>query len=178
MFKKIALALVAIVAVFLLYVAIQSPNFRVARTGRIAAAPEAVFPHVNDFHKWDAWSPWAKLDPKAKNTFSGPDSGKGAHFAWDGNHDVGAGSMTITESKPSELILIQLDFIKPMQGTNVTEFTFKPEGKETVVTWTMTGESNFIGRLFCTFMNMDKMVGGKFDEGLASLKKIVESEAK
>jgi hypothetical protein len=82
-----------------------------------------VFAQVNDFHNWEAWSPWAKLDPAAKATFEGPHPGKGAIFRWAGNEEVGEGSMTITESRPSELIKIKLEFLKPFEATNTAEFT-------------------------------------------------------
>ncbi len=111
-------------------------------------------------------------------TFEGESSGKGAIFTWDGNSQVGQGKMTIEESKRSDLILIRLDFIKPMEGTNKTEFTFKPEGDQTNVAWTMTGTRNFIGKAVCTIMGMEKMVGGQFEQGLASMKAIAEEKAK
>jgi hypothetical protein len=121
------------------------------------------------------WSPWAKLDPNAKNSFEGPESGEGAIFRWAGNDEVGEGSMTITESKPSELVRLKLAFVKPMEDTSDTEFTFKPDGERTMVTWTMSGTyKDFMSKAICMCMNMDKMVGGKFEEGLASMKAIVE----
>jgi hypothetical protein len=80
---------------------------------------------VNDFHNWEAWSPWAKLDPAAKATFEGPSAGTGAIFKWAGNKEVGEGSMTITESRPSDLIRIKLEFLRPFEATNSAEFTFK-----------------------------------------------------
>jgi hypothetical protein len=86
--------------------------------------------------------------------------------------------MTLTESRPPELIRIQLDFVKPFAGTNITEFTFRPEGNQTVVTWSMSGKNNFIARAFCLFVNMDKMVGGEFEKGLANLKSVTEVAAK
>lgn len=179
MFKKILLALAAILLVFVIVVALMPSDFRIARSTTIAAPPEAVFPLVNDFHNWETWSPWAKLDPAAKNTFEGPASGKGAAFSWSGNDQVGVGRMTIIESKPSELILIKLDFVKPFESTANTEYTFKPDGKQnTVVNWTMTGKNNFVGRAICLFMNMDKEVGGSFEKGLASMKAVAEAGQK
>jgi hypothetical protein len=142
----------------------------------MSAPPAAIFAQVNDFHNWEAWSPWAKLDPNVKNSIEGPESGPGAIFKWAGNSEVGEGQMTLMESRPSELIRIKLDFIKPFEDTSDTEFTFKPEVDKTVVTWTMTGKKNFISKAVCMFMNMDKMVGGKFEEGLANLKTIVETK--
>jgi hypothetical protein len=127
-----------------------------------------VFAQVNDFHNWEAWSPWAKLDPAAKAIIEGPRAGKGAIFRWAGNEEVGEGSMTITESRPSDLIRIKLEFLKPFEATNTAEFTFKPVDNQTNVTWSMEGQNNFIAKAVCLFMNMDQMVGGQFEKGLAS----------
>jgi hypothetical protein len=178
MLKKILITLVAIVVVFVVVVAMQPSDFRVARTATISALAPAVFAQVNDFHNWEAWSPWAKLDPAAKNSFEGPSAGIGAIFRWAGNKEVGEGSMTITESRPSDLIRIKLEFLKPFAATNSAEFTFKPDGDQTAVTWSMAGKNNFISKAICLFMNMDKMVGGKFEEGLAQMKSVVEAAPK
>ena len=141
----------------------------------MSAQPPAVFSQVNDFHNWEAWSPWAKRDPAAKNSFEGAPAGKGAIFRWAGNKEVGEGNMTISESRPSDLIRINLEFLKPFPNSSVTEFTFKPEGNQTVVTWSMTGKCNFMAKAFHLFMNMDKMVGGDFEKGLAAMKSVVET---
>ena len=175
MLKKILLALAVIVVVFVGVVAMQPSDFRIVRTATMSAPAPAVFAQVNDFHNWEAWSPWAKLDPAAKNSFEGPSAGTGAIFRWAGNKEVGEGSMTITESRPSDLIRIKLEFLKPFAATNSAEFTFKPDGDQTAVTWSMAGKNNFISKAICLFMNMDKMVGGKFEEGLAAMKSIVEA---
>jgi hypothetical protein len=175
MLKKILIALVAIVVVFVGVVAMQPSEFRIARTATMSAPAPAVFAQVNDFHNWEAWSPWAKLDPAAKNSFEGPSAGTGAIFRWAGNREVGEGSMTITENRPSDLIRITLEFLKPFRATNTAEFTFKPDGDQTAVTWSMAGKNNFISKAICLFMNMDKMVGGKFEEGLAQMKSVVEA---
>jgi uncharacterized protein YndB with AHSA1/START domain len=176
MLKKILFALVVIVVVLGVVIAVQPSDLRVARSATIAAPPADVFAQVNDFHNWDAWSPWAKLDPKATNSFEGSSSGKGAIFKWSGNHEVGKGSMTVTESQPNELIRIKLDFVEPFEGTNTAEFTFKPQGDQTLVTWTMTGQKNFVCKAIGLFMNMDKMIGDKFEEGLANMKSVVEAK--
>lgn len=178
MLKKILIALAAIVVVFVAVVAMQPSEFRVARTATMSAPAPAVFAQVNDLHKWEAWSPWAKLDPAAKSTFEGPPAGTGAIFRWAGNNQVGEGSMTITESRPNELIRFNLEFLKPMAGTSTAEFTFKPEGNQTTVTWSMSGKNNFIAKAMCLFMNMDQMVGGQFEKGLAAMKSIVEATAR
>jgi hypothetical protein len=175
MLKKTLIALAAIVVVFVAVVAMQPSDFRIARTATMSAPAPAVFAQVNDFHNWESWSPWAKLDPAAKTAFEGPSAGTGAIFRWAGNREVGEGSMTIIESRPSDLVRIRLDFLRPFAATNVAEFSFKPEGDKTAVTWSMSGKNNLIGKAICLFMNMDKMVGGKFEEGLASMKAVVET---
>jgi uncharacterized protein YndB with AHSA1/START domain len=180
MWKKVLIGVGATVAlvvvVFLVAVAMQPAEFRVERTATMAAPPEEVFAQVNDFHNWEAWSPWAKLDPAAKNSFEGSSSGEGAVFRWSGNDEVGEGSMTLLESRPSELVRIRLDFVKPMEDTANVEFTFKPQGDQTVVTWAMFGKNNFIGRAFCMFMDMDEMIGSQFEQGLANMKSVVEAD--
>jgi len=180
MIKKILLGLVAVIAVliiaFLVAVSTRPDDFKVSRSAVIPAAPAAVFGHVNDLHKWEAWSPWAKLDPNSKITFAGPPEGTGSSMAWAGNAEVGEGKMTITESKPSELILMRLEFIKPFEGTSTTEFTFKPEAGGTLVTWTMSGKNNFFGKAISLFLDCDKMMGGQFEQGLDNMKKVVAGQ--
>ena len=176
MIKKLLIGIVLVIAVFAVIVSLQPSEFRIERSTSISAPPEVVFGLVNDFHKWDAWSPWAKLDPSAKNSFEGQESGVGAVFKWVGNNEVGEGGMTITESRPHEKIQIRLDFVKPFEDTSTAEFTFKPDGNQTVVTWSMYGENNFVSKAFCLFMDMDKMVGGQFAQGLASMKVAAESQ--
>ena len=129
---------------------------------------------VNDLQNWNSWSPWAKLDPNVKNTFSGPTAGTGACFAWAGNSQVGEGNMTITESRPNELVALNLVFVKPFAGTSTTEFTFKPEGDQTNVTWAMSGKNNFIAKAMSLFIDCDKMVGRQCEKGLGKLKAIAE----
>jgi uncharacterized protein YndB with AHSA1/START domain len=176
MLRKVLIAVAAILVVLVIVIALQPSEFRVARSTTIAAPPSQVFAQVNDFHKWEAWSPWAKLDPEAETNFEGPPAGTGAIFRWRGNEEVGEGSMTIIESTPNDRIRIKLDFLKPFAATNIAEFTFRPEGNQTLVTWSMEGINNFIAKAFCLFMNMDKMVGDQFEKGLASMKSVVEGQ--
>lgn len=182
MVKKILkwtlVVLAVVVALFVGLVAMQPNKFRVERSMTMAASPDDVFAQVNDFHNWEAWSPWIKVDPNAKGTYEGPAAGKGAIFRWSGNDDVGEGSMTITESNPNDLIRIALQFVKPFEDTATAEFTFQPEGDQTKVTWSMYGENNLVGRAVCLLMDMDEMIGSKYEEGLAAMKMIVEAKAK
>jgi uncharacterized protein YndB with AHSA1/START domain len=147
------------------------------RSTTIAAPPSIVFEQVNDFHKWEAWNPWDKVDPAMKKTYEGSPAGVGAVYAWVGNKDVGEGKMTIAESRPGQLVRISMEFFKPMAGTSTTEFTFVPQGDGTLVTWSMSGENSFVGKAMCLFMNMDKMIGGQFEKGLADMKVAAESAA-
>jgi uncharacterized protein YndB with AHSA1/START domain len=178
MFKKILLVLAVLIVVFVVVVLTRPDNFKVERSATIPAPPAAVFAQVNDLHKWKEWSPWAKLDPNAKETFSGPEAGKGASFAWSGNSEVGEGSMTITDSRPNELVAFNLVFVKPFAGTSTAEFTFKPEGDQTNVTWAMSGRNNFIAKAIGLFMDCDKMVGGQFEQGFTNLKAAVAKTEK
>jgi uncharacterized protein YndB with AHSA1/START domain len=177
MLIKILIVIAALIGVFLVVVALQPSTFRVVRTATISAPPEAVFAQVNDFHKWETWSPWAKLDPSMKQTYSGPPAGVGAVYEWSGSGKVGAGRMTITDSRPAELVRIRLEFFRPFKGTNTTEFTFKPVGGQTEVTWSMNGDLNFITKGFSLFMSMDKMIGRDFEKGLADMKSVTEAAA-
>jgi hypothetical protein len=177
MIRIVLLVLALAVVVLLVVVALQPAAFRIERSATMAAPPTAVFAQVNDFHHWQAWNPWQKVDPAAQNTFSGPESGPGAAFAWQGNKDVGEGRMTILESQPSSLVKIKLEFLKPFAATNTADFTFLPAGDGTKVTWAMYGENGFLAKAIGLFMNMDKMVGEQFEKGLADMKAVVEGRS-
>jgi hypothetical protein len=174
----IFIGLAVIVVVFVVIVALQSSDFRIARSTTISAPPPLVFAQVNDFHKWEAWNPWGKIDPAMKQTYDGAAAGPGAIYTWAGNNEVGEGRMTIAESRPSDLIRVKLEFFKPFAATNTAEFTFIPEKNQTRVTWSMFGEKNFMAKAIHLFMNMDKMIGGQFEKGLTDMKAIAEAAAK
>ena len=175
MIPNILVALMLIVVVFIFIVTFQPNDFRIVRSATMSALPVAIFTQVNDFRKWEAWSPWAKLDPQVKNTYAGPAAGVGAAFAWSGNNKVGEGRMTITESSPYELVRIKLEFLRPFKATNTAEFTFKSEGNRTTVTWSMFGKNNFMGKAMGLIMNFDKTAGRDFEKGLAKLKSVAET---
>jgi hypothetical protein len=170
----ILLALAFIAIIFIVAVAGQPCEFTVSRSLKISAPPEKIFPHVNDLHQWNNWSPWAKLDPNAKVTFSGPDAGVGEAMRWDGNSKIGVGRMTIIDSQPDSVIRLRLDFEKPMLATNTAEFSFLPDARQTLVTWAMRGKNSVGGKIFGLVFNFDKMVGDKYEEGLANLKAVTE----
>src|SRR5436305_2420790 len=177
MLIKILIAVAIIVVVFVVIVALQPSEFGVVRSATISAPAPALFAQVNDFHKWESWNPWGKLDPTMKQAYEGAPAGTGAIYTWSGNNEVGEGRMTITESRPSDLIRIKLEFFKPFAATNTAEFTFKPEGNQTAVTWSMTGNNNFMAKAVHLFMNMDKIVGGEFEKGLAQMRSVEEAAA-
>lgn len=176
MLKKVAIVIGLLIVVLLAAVATRPATYRVERSAEVSAPASAVFGLVNDFHKWDAWSPWAKLDPNMKLTFDGAAAGTGAIYSWTGNKEVGEGRMTITESQPDSRITIKLEFIKPFPSTNTTTFAFMSSGSGTKVTWVMEGKNDFVGKAFSLFMDMDKMIGKDFEKGLASMKGIAESQ--
>ncbi len=176
MLLKILIGLVVVIVALVIVIALRPSDFRITRSATIAAPAGTIFPHVNDLHQWEAWSPWDKLDPNMKKTYEGAPSGVGASYSWTGNNQVGEGKVTITESRPSELVGLRLDFVKPFAGTNAVEFTFVPQGSDTVVTWTMTGKYNFVCKAIGLFMDMDKMCGDQFNQGLAQLKSVAEAK--
>ena len=177
MLKWILIGVAAVVAVFAIVVALQPSDFRIERSATVRAPAAAAFAQVNDFHNWRAWSPWEKIDPALRRSYEGPQAGAGATYAWQGNKDVGEGRMTILESRPGELVRIKLEFFKPIAATNTAEFSFRSVGDGTAVTWTMTGQNNFLARAICVFVNMDRMVGGMFEQGLAQMKTVVEGRS-
>ena len=178
MLKYVLIGVVVIVVVFAVVVSLQSDEFRVARSAAMSASPAAVFAQVNDLQKWEAWNPWQKKDSAMKVTFSGPPAGPGASYSWAGNKEVGEGRLTISDSRPGEWVRIKLEFMKPFAATNTAEFTFKPEGDKTNVTWAMEGTNNFFAKAMHLLMNMDKMVGGEFEKGLADMKVAVQAAPK
>ena len=178
MLKKIAIALLLVVVVFIAVVASRPSRFHVERSARLAAPPEVVFPFINDFHRWPSWSPWEKLDPAMQRKYSGEPQGKGAAYEWSGNDDVGKGAMRIIESQPPSTVAIELEFKEPWQATNATLFNLQPDGTGSRVTWGMDGENNFMFKAVGLFMNMDEMVGKDFEAGLDNLSRVTEIEAK
>lgn len=174
MFTTIAISVIALIAASLGYAATKPDTFRIQRATRIKVPPEKIFPFINDLRRWNAWSPWEKMDPALKRTYSGAESGRGAVYAWEGNNKVGQGRMEITESAPSSKITMKLDFIKPFEAHNFAEFTLESKDDLTNVTWAMYGPSLYFGKVMGLFFSMDKMVGKDFETGLANLKAAAE----
>lgn len=174
MLKKIAIAIIVIVAGVLGYAATRPDSFRVERATSINAPPEKIFPLINDLHNWGGWSPFEKKDPAMKRSLTGAPNGKGAVYAWEGNKEIGKGRMEITESSPPSRIRINLDFTEPFEAHNIVDFTLAPNGDATEVTWAIHGPSPFFSKVIGIFCNMDKMIGKDFEAGLGGLKAAAE----
>jgi len=170
----IAVILAIAIAIVLILAAVKPNTLQVTRTTSIRAPAERIFPLINDFHQWVAWSPYENRDAAMKRTYSGDERGQGAVYAWDGNKNVGAGRMEILEAAAPSKIVIKLDFFKPFEGHNTAEFTMLPQGDATTVTWTMYGPAVFMSKLMQVFMNLDRMIGRDFEVGLANLKQLTE----
>ena len=170
-----ALIVVVLVAAVLAFAATKPDVFRVQRSASIQAPPEKIRALLSDFRGWEAWSPWEKLDPAMKRSYSGAEKGKGAVYAWEGNKNVGQGRMEITDVEPSR-VAMNLDFVKPFEAHNKVEFLLAPKDSATQVTWSMQGPVPYPAKIVHVFMNMDAMVGGQFETGLANLKRISEAK--
>lgn len=172
---RLALVMILLLIAILLFVVATRPmRFRVQRSIRIDAPREKVFALVSNFRDFDAWSPWAALDPSMRKSFSGADSGQGAVYEWQGNGKVGQGRMEIVETLAPERVVIKLDFLKPFEAHNTTEYLLTTDGEGTEFAWAMHGSNNFMAKLMGLFFSMDKMVGGQFEQGLARLKALAE----
>jgi uncharacterized protein YndB with AHSA1/START domain len=174
MLTTLVIIAVLIVLAILALAATKPNTFSLRREAVVGAPPEKLFRLINDFHEWPKWSPWEKLDPNLKRIHSGAGNGKGAVYAWEGNKKVGQGRMEIVESS-ANAIKIKLDFLKPFEAHNITDFTLEPRNGATHVTWEMRGPMPFMMKIMHVFMNMDKMVGKDFEAGLANLKAAAES---
>lgn len=173
MLLNVLVIVAAVIAAFLTFAATRPGSFRVERQATINAPADRIFARLQDFHEWAAWSPWEKIDPAMQRSFSGPASGVGAAYAWDGPK-VGAGRMEILESTPPRGLVIKLDFTRPFEAHNTIRLSLADAGPATTITWTMDGKNTFMGKVMSVVINMDKMVGKDFETGLANLKSISE----
>ncbi len=172
--KTTAIVIVISIVALLFYAATMPDTFTVRRTISINAAPEKIFPFIDDLRKWDSWSPYEKIDPAMKRTYSGAANGKGSVYEWDGDWKVGKGRVEIAETSPPSKVRIKLDMIKPIEGHNIVDFTLESNGDSTIVTWAMHGPRPYLSKVIGLFMNMDRMIGKEFEAGLANLKAVAE----
>ncbi len=174
MLTSVLIAIGVLVGIFLIFIARQSSAMKISRELLVKAKPETIFPYINNSKKTDEWMPWRDSDPGAKMNYSGPEEGVGSMSKWDSPGKMGAGQAVIVESTPQRVVKTQLTYTRPMQMSQLAEISLTPQDGGTLVRWSVTGKNNFVGRIFCFFMNMDKMVGGEFEKGLAKLKALVE----
>ena len=149
-------------------------TFTITRSTVIAAPPERIVPLIDDFHAWVGWSPWENVPgDNLVKTYSGAERGHGAVYEWTGKR-TGMGRMEIIGVVPNALVRTDLRFLKPFKAENIADFTLTPIAGGTQVTWTMTGKATLMSKVMGLFMNMDKMLGGSFEKGLAAMKSIAE----
>jgi len=177
MLKTIAVVIVVLLAAVLVFAATKPDTFRVQRVTSIKAPPEKIFPYLNDLRSFGTWSPYEKKDPAMQRTFSGPASGKGAVYEWEGDKNVGKGRMEIADTAPPSKVAIKLDFVRPFEAHNIVEFTLAPKGDSTDVTWAMQGPVPYVAKIMHVFVDMDSMVGKDFEAGLANLKTVAEKQS-
>ena len=178
MLKKALLAFAIAVLILFGVIAMQPAGYTVRRSIAIDAPPEVVFGYINDFHKWDGWSPWVNLDRSMKQSYDGPHEGMGAIYKWSGNTQAGEGAMLITDSRPNTHIGIDLSFTRPYVSNSAISFAVRPEREGSVVTWDMSGQNNLALKAVSLFYSMDKMIGPDFERGLTQLKALAESSKK
>jgi hypothetical protein len=172
--KRLAASAIALVLVLALFVALQPAEFRVERSATIAAPAAAIQGHIEDLRAMEAWSPFAKMDPAQRNTYAGPPSGVGATCAWEGGR-AGRGRMTVVATQPEREVELRLEFFEPMEATNRARFTLAPAAGGTRVTWSLEGTNGYLAKAAALVMDMDEMVGGEFEKGLAALAALVEA---
>ncbi len=176
MWKYAGIVVAVAVIAILIFAASKPATYHVERSTTIVATPDKISPLVADFHNWDQWSPWAKLDPNMRVSYSGAPAGQGAIYEWQGNSKVGKGRMEILAAEPT-LTSIKLDFLSPFESHNRTNFILEPQGTTTRVTWAMDGPNTFASKLMSVFVSMDKMIGKDFDSGLSQLKSAAEKQS-
>lgn len=174
MLKVIGIVIAVLIVGVLILAATKPDDFKFERKATIKAPPEKIFAILNDFKSWALWSPWEKKDPAMKRNFGATTAGKGATYGWEGNKDVGVGSMEIAEATPPSKLTIKLNFEKPFKANHIVNFTLVPAGDSTEVTWSMGGANNFMSKVMQVFVSMDKMVGPDFEQGLSNLKAAAE----
>lgn len=176
MFKFVALGVLAVLVLFCIFITTREGKFRYERSDVIKAPPEKIFPYLIDFKKGGEWSPYEKIDPNMKKTFSGPEMQVGSIMEFEGNRDAGSGKLEILKIVPNELVEIRLTMIKPFEGVNIVEYKLTPEADGTRFSWVMSGDGGFVSKLLNFFVDCEKMVADQFTVGINNLKAIIEAQ--
>lgn len=171
--RMLVIAIVAIVALVLIIAIFLPSQVSVERSTVINASDSTVFANLSSYLSRAQWDPWLKLEPSAKFTLSGPETGVGASYAWEGQ-EIGSGTMTIKEIVPMKSVHSELVFLTPQSGTSQVFWYIEPQADGTKVTWMFQSEMGWpIERYFG--LMMDGMLGPDFERGLANLKSMIES---
>ena len=178
MIKTVLILVVVAIAIVLAYAATRPDTFHIERSADIKAPPEKLFPLINDLRAMGTWSPYEKKDPQMKRSFSGAATGKGQVYDFEGNKEVGSGRLEILDASAPQTVVMKLDMFKPFNASNTVTFKLQPKGDTTRVTWGMDGASPYLAKVMHLFFNMDAMVGGDFEKGLANLKSLAEQPAR
>lgn len=173
----LGLALMLLIGGLLAFASTRPDEMHIERTADVKAPALVVFNIINNLQRWSEWSPYDKFDPNMKKSFKGPQQGPGAIYEWNGNGNVGEGRLTITDSKPGEIVTMKLEFTRPFNCNNQVNFRLTPTDKGTQVSWIMDGKNTLMSKVMGIFMDMDAMVGGDFVEGLKNLDKVAQADA-
>ena len=168
--------LVGLVALIFILAMLAPKTYEVSRNISISKPVSEVFEYLRFLKHQDEWSPWGKKDPNMVKEFTGKDGEIGAISRWKGNKEVGEGEQELTGITPNKEVRSQLRFLKPWKSQSDAYLRVSEEGSGTTkVTWGFTGKNKFPMSIMMLFMNMDKMVGKDFEEGLQSLKTKLEN---
>lgn len=154
----------------------QPDAIDVDRSVQVDAMPEDLWPLASDFAERHHWDPWGPRDKEQKVTLSESTYGVGATYAWEGPTN-GKGKMVITEVVPNEKVVETLEFIEPFPSKAEVTMTLEPKDGGTEVHWTMHSPNDFGGKMAMLMMDMQGMLEGDFDEGLAKMKVVGEARA-
>jgi len=176
MLKKIIYIIAGLVVIYLVLCLIGPKKIQVERSITVNASNEVIKTQLADFKFFqEKWSPWAEKDTAMKTTFEGETGQPGSKYSWEGNKEVGSGSMELIAIN-GDTILQKIIFTAPRPGGGDVYLIAKPNGNATVVTWGMKFDVGFMMRAMMLFMNMDKMIGDKYEKGLAKFKEVMEAE--
>ncbi len=170
MLKKMLVGMVVVVVLVLLVGWFLPRDFAMERSIVVNRPESQVHAYLASLKNQQEWSPWAKMDPKAMNDFSGEDGAVGSIHRWSGNADVGKGEQEVKNIFPGR-IDIELRFQEPMEGKAQAYFLIEAIGEnETKVTWGFSSTSKYPVSIMCFVMKRAGFMAKIFDQGLAVLK--------
>ncbi|MDB5965832.1 MAG: hypothetical protein JWQ72_2332 [Polaromonas sp.] len=170
----ILIGLLVLAIALIAAIASQRPDtFTVGRSTLIAAPAATIFPLIDDVHAFNSWNPYNRKDRAMTGSYRGPASGPGAHYDFE-SKKAGSGFFEIIQSDAPSQVKMRLLMTAPFKADNVITFTLLPQGPQTSVTWAMAGPSSFLARFMGVVLNMDRMIGKDFSDGLATLKASAE----